>query len=295
MRPRSTLLILLFAATASCAQSQKSELIYDRKSEFNHIQVRRDPDGLVSLVFADSPRPATQTALYPDRPHELVLPYAKAMVSSLLFQPRPKQVLIIGLGGGALPSFLRRHFPETQVTVVELDPQVIEVAKRFFGFKEDDMLHAVAGDGRKFIETTDQRYDLIILDAYGPDSIPRALATREFLQAVKKRVTEAGIVAANIPGPATNDLYDRMIKTYQAVFPIETLHVIKAPEWSVQQTIVALPPGTRVDKQTLLDRAAELQKRAGLKFDLPKIIEEGYRTTPRLPPETKPLADGEKE
>jgi spermidine synthase len=295
MRPRLSPFVLLFAATVFCAQAPKSELIYDRKSEFNHIQVRRDSDGLVSLVFADSPRPATQTALYPERPHELMLPYARAMSSAFLVQPKPKDVLIIGLGGGALPSFLRRHFPDTRVTVVELDPQVIDVARRFFGFKEDDKVRAVAGDGRKFIETTDQKYDLIMLDAYGPDSIPRALATREFLQAVKRRLAEGGIVAANVPGPTTNDLYDRMLKTYEAVFPIESLHVIKAPEWSVQQTVVAMPPGVRVEKQTLLDRAAELEKRAQLNFDLAKIVEDGYRTAPTIPAQTKALVDGEKE
>src|SRR5688572_5636343 len=157
MRKASAAFLCLFLATASCAQLVgRSDLIYDRKSEFNHIQVRRHADGLVSLVFADSASPATQTSLYPDRPHELVLPYTKALAASVVFRPQPRRVLIVGLGGGALPAFLRKHFPEAHVTAVELDPAVIDVARRFFGFKEDDKLKAIAGDGRKFIETTQE-------------------------------------------------------------------------------------------------------------------------------------------
>jgi spermidine synthase len=291
-RPRTTLVVLLLLATTSCAQSNERELLYDQKSQFNHIQVRRAQDGLVTLIFADSLNPATQTALYPDRPHDLILPYAKAMAATFLFQPQPKRVLIIGLGGGALPSFLRKHYPDTHVTVVELDPKVIEVAKQFFGFKEDEKLKAVAGDGRKFIETTDQAYDLIILDAYGPDSIPKALATREFLEAVKKRLADGGIVASNIPGPINNDLYDEMIRTYQVLFP--ELHVIKAPEPSVQQTVVAFPIKAQIKKTDLVEGAQRLGARLKLKFDLAEVVRSGYRSAPSIPSSTRVLRDSDK-
>jgi spermidine synthase len=288
-RPHPLLLVLLLLPTSSCAQPTDQQLLYDQKSEFNHIQVRRKADGLVTLVFADSSHPATQTALYPDRPHELILPYARAMASTFLFHPKPKDVLIVGLGGGALPSFLRKHYPDTNVTAVELDPKVIEVAKQFFGFKEDDKLKAVAGDGRKFIETTDHAYDLIILDAYGPESIPKALATREFLEAVKKRLTPGGIVASNIPGPVNNDLYDEMIRTYQVLFP--ELHVIRAPEPSIQQTVVAFPVKTRIKKDDLVQSASQLNDRLKLNFDLAEIVRNGYRTAPSIPSSTKVLRD----
>jgi len=288
-----TLIVLLLLTAPSCAQLSDRELLYDQKSEFNHIQVRRAQDGLVTLIFADSLNPATQTALYPDRPHELILPYAKAMAATFLYQPQPKRVLIVGLGGGALPSFLRKHYPDTQVTVVELDPKVIEVARKFFGFKEDDKLKAVAGDGRKFIETTDQTYDLIILDAYGPESIPRALATREFLEAVKRRLADGGIVSSNIPGPINNDLYDEMIRTYQVVFP--ELHVVKAPEPSIQQTVVSFPVKSNLKKEELVRRAEELGQRLKLKFDLADVVRKGYRTAPSIPSSTRVLRDSDKQ
>ena len=293
MRFACASLLSLMLAAVSCAQENRSELLYDQKSPFNHIQVRRQPDGLVTLQFADSARPATQTALYPDRPHELILPYARALAASVLFRPEAKRVLIVGLGGGALPAFLRRHFPETQITAVELDPKVIEVARQFFAFKEDDKLKAVAGDGRKFIETTEETYDLIVLDAYGPESIPRALATREFLAAVKKRLSPRGVVASNIPGPNSNDLYDQMIQTYRELFP--ELHVIKAPEPSVQQTLVALPQKLGVTKEGLVTQAQTLGEKLRLNFDLADVVKSGYRTAPSIPGSTPPLRDSDKQ
>ena len=294
MRSLGTSGFCLLLATISCAQpATRSELLYDHKSPFNHIQVRRQADGLVSLIFADSAHPATQTALYPDRPHELILPYTRALASSVLFQLQPKRVLVIGLGGGALPAFLRRHFPDTQITAVELDPKVIEVARQFFAFKDDDHLKAIEGDGRKFIETAQETYDLILLDAYGPDSIPRALATREFLEAVKKRLATGGVVASNIPGPDNNDLYDRMVRTYEEVFP--ELHVIRAPEPSVQQTLIALPEKIGLRKDDLVKRAQSLSEKVRLNFDLPDVVKSGYRPAPAIPKGTRPLRDADKD
>ena len=290
MRTGCTALLCLLLATTSCAQpSARGELLYDQKSEFNHIQVRRQADGLVTLIFADTTHPATQTALYPQRPHELILPYTRALAASVLFQREPKEVLVIGLGGGALPSFFRKHYPEARITAVELDPKVIEVARQFFGLKEDDKLRTIAGDGRKFIETTDQTYDLILLDAYGPDSIPHALATQDFIAAVRKRLGPNGVVASNIPGPNSNDLYDNMIRTYQELFP--ELHVVKAPEPSVQQTVVALPQKRDVTKDELVKHAQTLAEKVRLEFDLAAVVKSGYRTAPSIPKSTPPLVD----
>jgi spermidine synthase len=300
-------LLLLFSAcsppqstTATQPTSAPSVLppgvLYDAKSPFNRITVRQRPDGVRSLTFDDPD--VVQTVLDPTKPHELVSNYTRAMTSALCVNATsPKSVLIIGLGGGALPSFLRHYFPDTRVTVVELDPDVIAVAKKFFAFKEDDRCRAVCGDGRKFIEDSKDQYDLIYLDAYGSEDIPRALATAEFLRAVKARVSPNGIIASNISGPSANPLYYRMIATYRLVFP--ELHRVDAGGRSVQRTIIALPAplpagAPPINRDALTTRARALQSKLRPSYDLPALIADGYQPVDRTS-QTAPLLDADKE
>jgi spermidine synthase len=264
-------------------------VLYDRQSAFNRVRVTQDAAGLRTLTF-DDPR-VRQTVLHPDRPHALVLTYTQAMSTSLCLNPAPKNVLVVGLGGGALPSFLHHHYSDVRVTAAELDPDVIAVAKTYFGFREDPRMRAVPGDGRAFVEKSPDRYDLILLDAYGPESIPLPLATRQFLEAVRSRLAPGGVVAANIPGPSANTLYHRMLATYRAVFP--QLHLVQAPG-SVQQTLIALPAADpAATKASLVTAARDLQRRHRFPHDLPALLDDGYRPLPDAPPDAKPLLDNE--
>jgi len=69
------------------------------------------------------------------------------MVLGLAFVEQPKRVLIVGLGGGTIPSLLRKHYPKMTIDVVDIDPDVVAVAKKYFGFHEDDAMHVRVADG----------------------------------------------------------------------------------------------------------------------------------------------------
>ena len=73
--------------------------------------------------------------MHPDR---IVMNYPKMMLSALFVNPAPRSMLIIGLGGGTLPRTLRQVVPDTQIDVVEIDPAVVRVARRYFGFVAGD-------------------------------------------------------------------------------------------------------------------------------------------------------------
>src|SRR3990172_6288904 len=100
----------------------------------------------------------------------------------LVFRPEAQRVLVVGLGGGSIPKRFWRDYPAMLIEVAELDPMVVDVAKRFFGVPEDLRLRIVAQDGRLFLRNTRQRYDMIILDAYFAESIPFHLTTPEVPQ-----------------------------------------------------------------------------------------------------------------
>ena len=76
------------------------------------------------------------------------------------------RILVVGLGGACIQRFLHDRLPNAIIESVELDPVVRDVARQFFAFKEDDRQIVHIADGRDFIEKNDQRYDLIMLDAF---------------------------------------------------------------------------------------------------------------------------------
>jgi spermidine synthase len=278
---------LLLALAAGAARAE-SRVLYDKRSPFNHVIVRQEDGGIRSLTFEDGG--ATQTAMDVNDPERLVISYTRAAMAGLAIVPRPQRILMVGLGGGAMPMFLRRNYPDATIDVVELDREVVNVATQFFGFREDEKMKVHVGDGRKFIETTENRYDVIFLDAYGSDSIPYALATREFLRAVKQKVTEDGVVIANVWGSAANKLYGSMVKTYVDVFG--ELHIVQAMG-SANRILMALPKKAGLTKDELARRAGQVKLKHTPALDLVWVVKGGYESVSEAGREGKVLLDAE--
>jgi spermidine synthase len=266
----------------------RGEIIYQTKSEFNTIIVEEDREGVRVLLFEEGG--AIQSKYDPKRPNELMLNYAKVAMSALTIVPQPKRILVVGLGGGGMSTFLRHHFPDAQIDNAELDPVVVDVARRFFGFREDPRMKVHIGDGRRFIEQTDNRYDIIFMDAYGADSIPYSLATVEFIRALRSRLADDGVVMANIWGPSSNRLYYSMLRTYREVF--EGQHVIDSPT-SDNRIVLSTPRQTNMTRDAMVARAREIQTEKKFSFDLAALIESGYRMPAPLPPDARVLHDAD--
>src|SRR5207245_2366502 len=95
---------------------------------------------------------AIQSAMRLDAPDRIELDYVRAMMAFLLFHPSPRDVLLVGLGGGSMARFIHQRLPRTRVTVVEIDPGVVTVARRYFRFPEEDArLQIVIGDGAEAV------------------------------------------------------------------------------------------------------------------------------------------------
>src|SRR5262249_712602 len=145
-------------------------VIYEKNSAFGPIIVTEDEKGLRTLRFEKGgPR---QSVVKPGDPDHLELPYARSAFAGLALSAEPRRMLAVGVVGAPLARFLRGHYPEGTIDAVDIDPDVVQVAKQYFGFREDERMRAYIEDGRKFIEKTSQPYDVIFLDAYGNDSLP---------------------------------------------------------------------------------------------------------------------------
>jgi spermidine synthase len=279
------LLPLALLTLGACVKAD-DRVLYEKPSQFNHIVVTEDDQGLRTLTFGNDG--VRQSVVKPGDPDHLELAYARAMPVGLAVVEEPRRVLIVGLGGGSIPSFLHKHFPRTTIDVVDIDPAVVDVAKRFFGFREDRNLRAFVSDGRKFIEECREPYDIIFLDAFGPDSIPYRLATREFLQAVRRAAGPKGIVVSNVWSSDSNPLYDSMLRTYQDVFA--DLYVLSI-ESHGNRILLASPGARKIDRDDLAARAGKLAKQKQFRFDLGEMVRKGFRRENQKDPDARVLLD----
>jgi spermidine synthase len=181
------------------------ELEHEEVSAFSRIRVRRDGDVRALTFVRDSGQEAVQSRLDLNAPHALQSPYARGMFSSYLYQPHPRRVLIVGLGGGAMVRFLTHHEPQVQIDAVEIDSAVVRIAGEYFGVRTGGNVRVHTADGVAFVESTTDRYDLIMMDAFLRPSndtdatgVPTGLKTLAFLDRLKRTLAPGGVVAFNI-------------------------------------------------------------------------------------------------
>lgn len=211
-------LLGLFLATTTLAQNGVRH-IHQERSLYRNIIVTEDSQRRCMRFTITDRRGQNQSCRYLDNHDRLVFPYAKMVLTSLLVHDAPSRILIVGLGGGTLVHTYHALFPEAEIDIVEIDTAVIDVAERFFDFRESEHIQVEAVDARVFIKRAGLRgeqYDLVILDAFNGEYIPEHLMTQEFLEETKALLPADGMVVANTF--STSRLYDAESATYSAVF-----------------------------------------------------------------------------
>jgi spermidine synthase len=205
-----------------------------------------------------------QSAMRLDDPYELHLRYTRFLAVALTLAPEPRRVLVLGLGGGSFPKRLHRDFPGVTVDVADIDPMVIDVAKRYFQVPDDARMRLHARDGRRFIQETDATYDLILLDAYNSDTIPFHLTTREFYREVERRLAPGGVLVSNIIGTLRGPqsaFFRAMYRTLNEVFPTLYTVPIYDPALTIGDIniiLLATRDATRLTRGDLVARAGRL-------------------------------------
>lgn len=204
------LAIALLAAAAallmwSLTGAPLGDLEHEEVSSFSRIRIRRNGDVRALTFVRDNGQEAVQSRINLASPHTLMSPYARSMFASYLYQPQPRRVLIVGLGGGAMVRFLTHHEPQATIDAVEIDPVVVRLAGDYFGVRTGGNVRVHTADAVKFVESTTERYDLILMDAFLRPSddtdttgVPKGLKTLEFLGRLKRALAPGGVVAFNV-------------------------------------------------------------------------------------------------
>jgi spermidine synthase len=217
-RSAAALMLLALISAASIPPAwARIKTLFEKDSFYHHIRVEEDEEA--RYLYFDR---TLQSAMNLDDPTSLRLIYSRYASLGLAIRPDAKRTFIIGLGGGSIPKKYQKEFPSLEIDVAEIDPEVIEVAKKYFHFQEGKNLRVYPQDGRLLLTKSPQRYDLILVDAYFRDAIPFHLTTREFFQIAEQKLNAGGIVVVNIIGAVTGPsgkITRSVAKTLRGIFP----------------------------------------------------------------------------
>ncbi len=216
------------------AEARKDGLVFETRTPYSHIRIR-DRERVRYLLFVrDSGQEVIETGIDLDAPHRLQVPYTRYMFASFLFRPKPKRVLIVGLGGGAMVRFLNHVFPDTHVDAVEIDPVVVRVAEEYFGTRPGPRTRIVTEDAFVFFERSEETYDVIYMDAFlkpGGDTdatgVPLHLKTLAFYRQIQDRLADRGLVVFNLnphPGLQADLRTIREAFSQIYIFPVPDRH-----------------------------------------------------------------------
>jgi spermidine synthase len=238
----TALAIIGLTSVAMANEQPAKDVLYVRDSFYHRIEVSETGTSphKQRLLKLDS---TAEGAMNPED-GSLVMDYQHYWRLPLLKEkPEMRAALFIGAGAFGMPEALSREFPQATVDVAEIDPEVIEVGRRFFKLDEHPRVRAHAGDARRFLhERHEQKWDMIFGDAYaGVRSIPAHLVTQEFFQLIADHLTPEGIFVMNaisaVQGPR-GELLAGLLTTLRAVFPHLEVFAVQGPRQMTQNVII---------------------------------------------------------
>lgn len=138
-----------------------------------------------------------QSSMRLDRPDELQVDYTRTMMGFLLLNPRPREIAMIGLGGGSLVKFCHRHLPSTRIQVVENNPAVIALRREFRIPEDDERLSVLAGDGAIFVAEA-SALDVLLVDGFDMGGQPPQLCTQAFYDDCHRALATGGLLVVNL-------------------------------------------------------------------------------------------------
>jgi spermidine synthase len=228
-------------------------LIYEQESAYNYIQVIQGTDGVHFLVLNEGE--AIHSIYSPDHvllgciygpcwysDYLLAAPYFNAN-----FQPgEVKKLAIVGLAGGTIARQYDAAYHLDRIDGAELDPAIIAVGRKYFGLTEPN-LHVYYGDGRTFMATTKQTYDVIAVDAFQQPYIPFQLTTVEFFNDIRAHLSSRGVVVMK-SGHCGKDrrLNQALVNTlYETGF--KSVYTLDMPGSQIDTDLIATVNLTSVD------------------------------------------------
>jgi len=203
----------------------KPTLVLDKDTLYNRVWIYESKDSdtdrpILSLMTDVKGR---QSSMFLDGDDSLAIEYTKYFRLFKYFNPTAKRLLMIGGGAYSYPKDFLKQNPDLSIDVVELDPQITLLAKKYFNLIDNPRLTIYHQDGRIFINKTKERYDAVMVDAYHSSlAMPYHLTTKEAAEKIYNVLNKNGVIMMNIIS-SINGEYGKFLRaeyiTYRSVFP----------------------------------------------------------------------------
>ena len=204
-----------------------------------------------------------QSAMRLTAPNMLEPTYTQAMLGFLLFTDIPRNALLIGLGGGSLTKFMYHQFPALQLTTVEINPKVIQAARRFFFVPDDDERLCIAQADASAYIVDQKNWDCILLDGFDAGFQVEALASSDFYSHCANALSATGVLSVNLWG--SGPLFDTYLQRLIEVFDQRILFLPAEKRGNVIIFGFAKQPPLK-STQALQHHAKQLEAQLGLPF-----------------------------
>lgn len=205
-----------------------SKVLFSEKTEFQDMVIFENPkfgrvlvlDGVIQTTEKDE-------FIY----HEMMVH------TPLLANGAAKRVLIIGGGDGGCLQEALRHPGVEKVTMVEIDPTVVDLSREYLpmhsdGAFDDPRTDLVIADGLKYVAESDEKFDVIIVDSTDPIGPGEVLFTDAFYRDCKARLTDNGVMVTQNSVPFLQpDAFRPALNRLQAIFPCSTCFAISVPTY----------------------------------------------------------------
>jgi spermidine synthase len=184
-----------------------------------------------------------QSGVFINGDRDLVFAYTQAMAALVDQAPRKDRVLMLGGGVYTLPEHVASYHPSAQVDVVEIDPVLERIARNHFGYTAPANVRSIADDARTYVERTDQKYDVILIDIFNEQTTPFSVSTQEFAASLKNILQPDGIVVVNMIGSLSADckpLLTSLDASYRSAFTAGMLIPIDDATFENRQNIIGV-------------------------------------------------------
>ena len=218
-------------------------LLFEQESLYNYVQVVQDPDGTRKLILNEG---LAIHSIY--NPAEILTGpgwYADYVLAAPYFNAAPDpgqihRIANVGLAGGTVARVFTEVYGPVPIDGVEIDPLIVSVGRRYFAMTEPN-LHVYVEDGRQFMRTTNQTYDVVVVDAYQQPYMPFHLATQEFMQEIRAHLSSTGVVCFTTGHTRTDyRLVQAFVNTLSTVFA--TVYTIDVPGSYNTEVIATVAP-----------------------------------------------------
>ncbi len=239
-------------------RNMQTRQVKNKKPRYSSILISENK-GIRYLHFGTE---WVQGAMRISNPYRIELAYARQMMAWMLFVKNPEHIVQLGLGTGALTKFSYKHFPQTKITAIELNPEVIAISQTMFAMPpEDNRLSVLEMDAMHFVsdEINMKSSDVIHIDLYDATDRGPVLDTIAFYKACHACLTENGVMTVNLFGEHKS--FQKNWRNINKVFPF-VIAMPKCEEGNI--VVLAFKEIPDIQFEKLKETAQQIKQKTGI-------------------------------